>query len=330
MSIFLFRNRGHRRFNFEGIHKIGWMSVFLIMTLLFRSDVKGKVQSDTSRKGYGRGKIGLFFKRYFDFRNLGSTSRYKRIDPKGDVLAFPFNSEDYSLAFSDDFDTLNLDKWQYGQPWGQVHFQYPHQYYCDSAAIVKNGKLCLLNYYAPKEYRYKDSTYTIPYGVGCINSFYSFSSKYGYFAIRSKNPIGKATWPAFWLTGKYSWPPEIDIFEMYGACNGRDIHKQTMSLHYGSIQGGTKGSLTKSVQLSKDTDSKFHIYSCLWEQKKIRFFTDGILVKTIRLNRWMRKYFNAEMYIIVNNAVDYNRLNCVNILELPQKLEVDWVRVYTK
>jgi hypothetical protein len=55
---------------------------------------------------------------------------------------------------------------------------------------------------------------------------------------------------------------------MYGACSGRDIHKQTMSLHYGSIMGGTKGSLTKSVQLSKDTDSKFHIYSCLWEQKK--------------------------------------------------------------
>ena len=300
------------------------------MALLFHSDVKGKVQSDSSRNGYGRGKIGIFFKRYFDFRNLGSTSRYKKADPISTQLSLPFKSEGYRLSFSDEFDTLNLDKWQKGQPWGQVHFQYPHQYYCDSAAFVKNGKLHLMNYYAPKEYRYKDSIYTVPYGVGCINSFYSFSSKYGYFAIRSKNPTGNATWPAFWLTGKYSWPPEIDIFEMYGACNGRDIHKQTMSLHYGSTEGNTKGSLTKSVQLSKDTDVKFHVYSCLWEPKKIRFFTDGVLVKTIRLNRWMRKYFDAEMYIIVNNAVDYNRLNCVNSLELPQKFEVDWVRVYTK
>ena len=330
MSVLLLRNKSHRPKTGRVKRKFGRVGALLLMTIFVHSDVQGKVQGDTSRNGYGRGKIGIFFKRYFDVRNIGSASRYKKGNPIGDQLTFPFRSEGYSLSFSDEFDSLNLDKWQMGQPWGQVHFQHPHQYYCDSAAFVKNGKLHLMNYYAPKDYRYKDSTYTVPYGVGCINSYYSFSSKYGYFSIRSKNPTGNATWPAFWLTGKYSWPPEIDVFEMYGACNGRDIHKQTMSLHYGSIESDTKGSLTKSVQLSKDTDYKFHIYSCLWEPKKIRFFTDGVLVKTIRLNRWMRKYFNAEMYIIVNNAVDYNRLHCVNSLELPQKFEVDWIRVYTK
>jgi Beta-glucanase/Beta-glucan synthetase len=43
-----------------------------------------------------------------------------------------------------------------------------------------------------------------------------FKQQYGYFEIRSKMPNSTGTWPAFWLTGTQSWPPEIDIYEWYG------------------------------------------------------------------------------------------------------------------
>ena len=302
----------------------------LLLLVASETHVHAEIQGDSTKNGYGRGKIGVFFKRYFDFRNLGSKSRYKSAEPITSRLTFPFDSKDYDLVFSDEFDSLNLTKWQIGQAWGRVHFQYPHQYYSDSAVQVNRGKLRLSNRYTPKKFVHNDSTYIVPYGVGCINSYHSFSAKYGYFAIRSKNPRGTATWPAFWLTGKHSWPPEIDIFEMYGECDTNEIHTQTMSLHYGSIEGGTKGSLTKKIELPKDTDEKFHVYSCLWEPKRITFYTDGILVKSIRLNRWMRKYFNEEMYIILNNAIDHRYLGCVDSSELPHTFEIDWIRVYTK
>jgi len=211
-----------------------------------------------------------------------------------------------------------------------VHFQNPHQHYSDSAVSVNDGKLSLFNLNEPKSFEYRDSTYLVPYGVGCINSFHSFSTKHGYFAIRSKTPIGTATWPAFWLTGKKNWPPEIDIFEMYGKCDTANIHEQTMSVHYGSIEGKTKGSITKNLNLPQNTNTIFHIYSCLWEPKKITFFTDGVLVKTVKLNRWMRKYFDEEMYVIINNAIDNRYIDCLEANQLPHKFEIDWVRVYTK
>jgi galactan endo-beta-1,3-galactanase len=31
-----------------------------------------------------------------------------------------------------------------------------------------------------------------------------------------KAPIGRGTWPAFWITGAFSWPPESDIMEYKG------------------------------------------------------------------------------------------------------------------
>ncbi len=44
------------------------------------------------------------------------------------------------------------------------------------------------------------------------NSGYEFS---GHFCA----PTAKGTWPAFWLTGVESWPPEIDLAEWKGSKN---------------------------------------------------------------------------------------------------------------
>ena len=282
------------------------------------------------KKGFGKAKISLFFKRYFDFRNSFTASRYDHSEPITSRLTFPFNSQGYKLAFYDEFDTLNLNKWQVGMPWGTFHGQQPHQYYGDSQVFTHKGKLIFTNEFKPKTFKLNGRDTIIPYSVGCVNSYYGFSATYGYYAIRSKNPSGLAAWPAFWLTGKKYWPPEIDIFEMYSECKAHEIHNQKISLHFGSIEDHTKRSLTKTVRLPHNTDSIYHIYSCLWTPKKIIFFTDGIKVKTIKLNKWMRQYFSQEMIIVINNAIDPAYIKCVSKEQLPQNFQIDWVRVYTK
>jgi beta-glucanase (GH16 family) len=303
----------------------------LIFLLFFPQKSIGASFGDSTRKGLGKAKIDLFFKRYFDFNNQGASKRYRKADDKSYTrLAFPFESGQYELKFEDNFDSLNPAVWAMGQPWGRFHSMFPHQYYSDSDAYAKNGKLHLRNRYAPKILRDKDSNYQCTYATGLINTYYSNNFTHGYFAIRSKNPHGPATWPAFWLTGKYHWPPEIDIFEMYGHCQGNDIHTQTMSMHFGKIETHTKTSLTKSVNLSPDTDTSFHIYSCLWEPARVQFFTDGVLLKTIKLSPWMQQFYLEPMYIILNNAVDHNYLNCIHKQDLPNEFVVDWIRVYQK
>lgn len=274
--------------------------------------------------------VGMFFKRYLDLGNSGSKSRYNRSEKSTERLAFPFDSEGYRLTFSDNFDSLDLAIWGIGQPWGRFHGQFPHQYYGDSEVFVTDGILHLQNRWDPKDFQYGDSLIRIPYGTGLINTYHSANFTYGYFAIRSKNPSGPATWPAFWLTGRYNWPPEIDIFEMYGKCSGGGIHNQTMTLHFGKIENGSKSLLTKSVQLPAETDTVFHIYSCLWEPGEVQFFTDGVLLKTIKLNQWMEQFYMEPMYVVLNNAVDHRYLNCLKNEGLPADFQVDWIRIYQK
>lgn len=307
------------------------MRLFIFFLLLLQGySLSAQQGIDSTRKGFGRAKTGMFFKRYFDFRNGFGSQRYDEEEASSVRLAFPFDSEGYRLVFSDEFDSLNLKTWQIGQPWGRFHGQLPHQYYGDTEVFVKNGILYLQNRYAPRAFTSGDSSISIPYGTGLINTYWSHSFTYGYFAIRSKNPPGPATWPAFWLTGKNNWPPEIDIFEMYGRCDGESIHEQTMTLHFGKIETGTKSQLTKSVHLPKNTEQEFHIYSCLWEPGAVTFFTDGVRVRSIRLNAWMEQFYREPMYLILNNAIDHRYLDCIDKSKLPVALEVDWVRVYAR
>lgn len=310
----------------------GSLKLFAFLLCLFAADAALAGDSkDTTKRGMARGMRGLFFKRHFDFNNRGAEKRFARDEDRSSwVLAMPFDTVGYRLTFRDDFDSLNGQVWQIGQPWGRFHEGFPHQYYGDSEVVIENGILKLYNRYAPKVVRGTDSNYLIPYGTGLINTSNSAIFTYGYFAIRSKNPRGPATWPAFWLTGKYHWPPEIDIFEMYGRCSGEDIHEQRISVHFGKIENHTKRTLTKSVRLTEDTDTNFHIYSCLWEPGKMTFYTDGVLLKTITLNPWMEQFYKEPMFIILNNAVDHRYLGCIRPGDMPSTFEVDWIRVYQK
>ena len=95
----------------------------------------------------------------------------------------------------------------------------------------------------------------IPYSVGVVTTFHSMNFTHGFFAIRSKNPTGPATWPAWWLTGKNNWPPEIDIFEMYGKATGDAVNTQTMTVHTGKVETHTKQMMMKKLRDSEDTDS---------------------------------------------------------------------------
>lgn len=49
------------------------------------------------------------------------------------------------------------------------------------------------------------NTFTVAQGGG-----YDFSAEF-------TAPVGRGTWPAFWVTGANSWPPEIDIAEWKGS-----------------------------------------------------------------------------------------------------------------
>ncbi len=303
--------------------------LIICFTIFLFSNLGFSQNTDTTTSGFRRAKIGLFFKDNFDIRNGFSRINYSFRKKNSETLTLPKCCANYQRTFYDSFNNFDSEKWSKGQPWGSYHPDFLHQYYGKEQIYVKDGLLHLLNEYAPITfYKNANDSISIPYGTGLINSLNQKCFQYGYFAIRSKNPQGPATWPAFWLTGKNNWPPEIDIFEMYGKKNGKNIHKQTMTIHAGKVENRTKKMIVKKMQLPKNTDTEFHIYACLWEPKKITFYTDGVKIKTIKLNKWMQQFYKEPMYLIINNALDHEHLNSLKNAEMPQDFQVDWVQVY--
>jgi hypothetical protein len=58
----------------------------------------------------------------------------------------------------------------------------------------------------------------IRFGTSRISTQETWAQTYGYFEIEARIPRGKGRWPAFWLVyAGPGWPPEIDVFEAYGA-----------------------------------------------------------------------------------------------------------------
>lgn len=342
-------------------------------------------QIDSTRDGFGRAKMGMYFKKNWDIRNAIIALKAHCTQGNSQTLQLPKKIDHYQQVFNDSFNEWNADIWSKGQPWGRFHPDNAHQFYGDPQVFVADGKLHLLNEAKPypiiienqpkgdieRIFRAMRETnliqqnliqvqrvnaagevidqnsvnhqiqqhitqvdtgklaVMIPYSVGVANTFHSKNFTYGYFAIRSKNPSGPATWPAWWLTGKNNWPPEIDIFEMYGGATGKGVHTQTMTIHTGKVETHTKQMLMKKIRLKADTDTAFHIYACLWTPKRIEFYTDNVRVKSVKLNKWMRQFYKEPMYLILNNALENKYLpNLVSSGNTTTDFQIDWVQVY--
>jgi beta-glucanase (GH16 family) len=233
------------------------------------------------------------------------------------------------LSFEDGFDTFNRNKWRIGQPWGNIHPGHAYQWYSDSGVKADSGLLKLRAFYSPRQMPLNGKDTLVPYQVGLICSDISFSTIYGYFELRCKLPSGPVVWPAFWLAPVQGWPPEIDIFEMYGKSTGHGIHRLTNSLHFGSIEAGNKRQRIYGIRLPPNTDKRFYVYSCLWTPTCIEFYVNGYKVRRVRLNHTLAKAFHAPMYMIINNGLQELYLRQVG-MNLPEStLELDYVRVYT-
>ena len=298
----------------------------IALALLLAGILTAKAQDTTE---WEKKPVGYFMKK-MSLRNACIKLKYtfhKKPEPASDSL---LRREGWLLTFEDNFDSLDTRKWRIGQAWGEMHPENPHQYYAASEVRTKDGYLYLGGSYKPKLIRYNDSVRLIPYAIGLINTDISFTQKYGYFEIRSMNPSGPATWPAFWLTGATRWPPEIDIFEMYGRKTGKSIHKQYATVHWGKNNTRSRGYLTKTINLPNDTDSAFHIYACEWEKDYIKFYTDGHLVSHIRVNKRLRKWLDEEMVVVINNCFDRKYLKYLPESFSSNQFVVDWVRVYKK
>ncbi len=103
------------------------------------------------------------------------------------------------------------DAWYYNYPWGQTHNGSAKMWSSNdtfSAGVLTMQSVPLVD----GTYNYSSGTVYSKVQI-TVNSTYPTWDISGDFQCESQ----RGTWPAFWLTGAWGWPPEIDQMEFKGS-----------------------------------------------------------------------------------------------------------------
>jgi beta-glucanase (GH16 family) len=240
--------------------------------------------------------------------------------------------KDWELVWADEFDYTGLPDstaWDYdvgGHGWGNQEKQYYTKARTENAR-VENGILII-------EAR-KEPMDTSDYTSARLVTRGKKEWLYGRFEIRAKLPRGIGTWPAIWMLaakqsyGDSYWPHngEIDIMEHVGYNQGL-IHASAHSLKYYWLIGTQR---TDTI-FSTDVSDAFHNYILEWYPDSIQVSMDDRLYFTSPNDNtdWEAWPFDKPFYLLLNIAVGgaWGGQKGIDDAIWPQRMEVDYVRVY--
>lgn len=273
----------------------------------------------------------------FSFILVCFVSGCKEVDEVGGCK-FNEGLEGYELVWSDEFtsDVIDESKWSYDLGdgcqisqdlcgWGNNELQYytsrPENVFIEDGNLVIKAEKETPLFLGEHQYT---STRMVTKNKG--------DWKYGRIDVRAKMPIGKGLWPAIWMLPTDNvyggWPRsgEIDIMEYLG-----DKPSEVLgTIHYGHDFWRFN---SQYYELESGTFAdEFHVFTVLWNEDCILFQVDGedIGVPNTRSTVLPTTYpFDQKFHMILNIAVGGNLPgNPDASTRFPQRMEVDYVRVY--
>jgi beta-glucanase (GH16 family) len=240
----------------------------------------------------------------------------------------------YTLVYADEFNQpINWNTWRSCEQWGctrdMVIFKQSQVTQSGSDAILTAD---INNVEGEPKAK-----------AGGLYTWNFFNTTYGYFETREKLAHdGIKYWPAFWLSGKDNWPPEIDIFEPLG----NDSSYFTMTLHWRNTWTNEKeiqaiyeqiyqaygyvatdfNSTIKYLQQPEWTKQKQDFIDALYAQSKnemkgrrLKFWTKDFLSKDYHIYacEWTEKkvtWFidNVAVYVLDKHIPTEVMLNLIN------------------
>ena len=241
----------------------------------------------------------------------------------------------WRLVWSDEFDYTGLPdakKWDYdvgGEGWGNKELQFYTAGRKENAR-VESGHLIIEARKESWEGREYTSARLVSRGKG--------DWTYGRFEVSAKLPSGSGTWPAIWMlpTGwTYGgWPRsgEIDIMEHVGF-DPDVVHASVHTLAYNHTLN-----TQKTAQIKVPTSrSGFNVYAVEWTPGEIRGFVNDQHYFTFRNERltnpaadYRQWPFDKPFHLLLNLAVGgtWGGQQGLDPSIWPQRLEIDYVRVY--
>jgi beta-glucanase (GH16 family) len=239
------------------------------------------------------------------------------------MISYNLLAQNWKLVWSDEFDGTNINPsyWTFEtgtgtNGWGNNELQY----YTNRSenAKIENGMLVI----TARQESYAGRNFT----SARMKTQGKKSFKYGKIEARMKLPVGKGSWPAFWMLGDnitfVGWPKcgEIDIME----------HINSDPSVYGTIHYDDNGHVSKGGNTSTDV-TQFHVYSIEWDSNTIKWFVDGRQYYFVYIVNGVNstEEFHNPFFIILNLAIGGNWPgNPDGSMQFPISMYVDYVRVY--
>jgi beta-glucanase (GH16 family) len=240
----------------------------------------------------------------------------------------PAPPKEWKLVWSDEFGYTGKpdpNKWGYdigGSGWGNNE----SQFYTDSEknARVEDGRLIIE--------AHRETIGTRNYTSARLVSRTKGDWTYAKVEARAKLPVGRGNWaaiwmlPTDWLYGAWPRSGEIDIMEHVGFDEGR-VHGTVHTDAFNHTKNTQQG---KSMMVN-DATSAYHIYSAEWLSSEIVFKIDGITYFTFRNTGGIAYWpFDQRFHLLLNIAIggSWGGLRGIDDSVFPQRMEVDYVRVY--
>ncbi|WP_088324369.1 family 16 glycosylhydrolase [Polaribacter tangerinus] len=257
----------------------------------------------------------------------------------------------YELVWSDEFNYSGKpDDTKWSPEYGFIANK-EEQYYTDSIknSRVEKGKLIIEAHketiknkdhgnpdFLKKSWKkYAAERKVGKYTSGRLTTKNKAAWKYGKIEVSAKLPKGRGMWPAIWMLGenknKVGWPAsgEIDIMEHVGFNNDSifgTVHTKAFN-HMKNTQQG------KSIFIDQPNDT-FHIFGLEWTPEKMDFLLDGVVYNTfVNQHKTSAEWpFDQKFYLILNVAVGgmLGGREGIDDTIFPQRMEVDYVRVFQK
>jgi beta-glucanase (GH16 family) len=240
------------------------------------------------------------------------------------------------LVWSDEFNgrSLDLTKWSYDTSRNKIGwYNKEKQYYSASRPQnlrVEDGHLIIEARHDPGALRTRGDWGGQQYSSAKITTKGKADFQYGFVEVRAMLPCAGGTWPAIWMmpSAASEWPAggEIDIMEHVGS-KPHVVHGTVHTALFNHVKGTQRG-----AEFAVPTScSAFHRYQLSWRPESITIGVDDHAYMRVRNDQpggrgaWP---FDSRFYLILNLALGGDWAGAVDDRALPQRLEVDYVRVW--
>jgi beta-glucanase (GH16 family) len=225
----------------------------------------------------------------------------------------------------DEFDgrTLDTNKWTVGMHWWQGR---QPAWFSPKNVEVRGGQLHLTMRKEPVPDQMKARGYH-DYTSAALHT--KARSSYGYYEVKAR-PMNSGGSSSFWFQQEDQktfpkWSTEIDVFELCGRSDAHD-RRYYMTVHVFSTPEEKRhwqvGSYWESP---KRFAENFHVFGFEWDPAELRWYVDGVLVRTVQNTHW-----HQPLFLIFDSETMPEWFGMPNDADLPSTFSIEYVRAWKR